>query len=257
MTDRIAIHPDALEPAEREKSVLRAIVVDDELHARSEMRYLLEDAGGVEVVAEACSVRQAIDRLRNHVCDVMFLDVGLPDASGMQLAEAMRQLKAPVAVVFVTASQEHALDAFRVSAVDYLLKPVDPHRLDVALERVADFVELNMRVQRIARVAVDRDGKKFSLAVDKVRFIMARDDYSYLYTDEERYFSSVSLASLERQLLGQGFFRSHRGYLVNLSFVSEVEAQKSGTLLLTLDGVAERVPVSRRRATALKRALGI
>ncbi len=237
--------------------MLRAIVVDDELPARSEMRYLLEGTGEVEVVAEAGNVRQAIERLRNNCCDVIFLDIGLPDASGLQLAEAISQLKTPVAVVFVTAHVESAVDAFRVSAVDFLPKPVDPIRLDLALERVNDYVDLNLKAQKVARVPVDKAGKRVCIGVDRVRYIMARDDYAYLQTDQERFFSSVSLARLERQLSDQGFFRVHRGYLVNLSFVSEIEPQSSGTLLLTLDGVKESIPVSRRRAPSLKKALGL
>ncbi len=237
--------------------MLKAMIVDDEPHARSEMRYLLEGTGDVEVVAEAGSVRQAIERLRNQACDVIFLDIGLPDASGLQLAEAMGRLKAPVAIVFVTGHEEHAVEAFKVSAVDYLLKPVDPIRLDLALERVSDYVDLNLKAQKVARVPIDKGGKKSCIGVDKVRFIMARDDYAYLQTDSERFFSSVSLARLERQLRDQGFFRVHRGYLVNLSYVSEIEPQTSGTLLLTLDGVEDHIPVSRRRAPALKRALGL
>ena len=86
---------------------------------------------------------------------------------------------------------------------------------------------------------------------------MARDDYAYLQTDVDRYFSTVSLAQLEKRLDGHGFFRVHRGYLVNLSMVQEVEAVAGGTLLLSLADVEEKIPVSRRRVSALKKALGL
>ena len=91
----------------------------------------------------------------------------------------------------------------------------------------------------------------------KIRFVMARDDYAYLQTDTDRYFSTVSLAQLEKRLDGHGFFRVHRGYLVNLSMVEEIEPVAGGTLLLTLNGVDEKIPVSRRRVSALKKALGL
>ena len=87
--------------------------------------------------------------------------------------------------------------------------------------------------------------------------VMARDDYAYLQTDADRYFSTVSLAQLEKRLDGHGFFRVHRGYLVNLSMVEEIESVSGGTLLLTLNGVEEKIPVSRRRVSALKKALGL
>ena len=86
---------------------------------------------------------------------------------------------------------------------------------------------------------------------------MARDDYAYLQTDTDRYFSTVSLAQLEKRLDGHGFFRVHRGYLVNLAMVEGVEPVSGGTLLLTLNGVEDKIPVSRRRVSALKKALGL
>lgn len=237
--------------------MLKVIIVDDEEPARSELRYMLEEAGQVEVVAEAKSVREAIAKIKEHACDVVFLDIGMPDASGLQLAEAMRRLGLPISVVFVTAHAGYALDAFGVNAVDYLVKPVDAAQLDRAVARVGELVELNGRAQRSVRISVDKGGRKGSVGIGKVRFITARDDYSYLRTDEGRYFSTASLAQLERRLEGQGFFRAHRGYLVNLSMIEEVEAASGGTLLLTMDGIEEKIPVARRRTAALKRALGI
>ena len=104
---------------------------------------------------------------------------------------------------------------------------------------------------------VEKGGKKILIGIDKIRFVMARDDYAYLQTDVDRYFSTVSLAQLEKRLDGHGFFRVHRGYLVNLSMVEEIESVSGGTLLLTLNAVDEKIPVSRRRVSALKKALGL
>ena len=102
-----------------------------------------------------------------------------------------------------------------------------------------------------------RAARRFSSA--SIRFASSwRDDYAYLQTDTDRYFSTVSLAQLERKRLdGHGFFIVHRGYLVNLSMVEEIESVSGGTLLLTLNGVEEKIPVSRRRVRALKKALGL
>ena len=102
---------------------LKAIIVDDEAPARSELRYLLDETEQAEVVAEAASVREAIEKLKEYPCDVMFLDINMPEASGLQLAEALQHLKFPPAVVFVTAYGEFAIEAFKVNAIDYPLKP--------------------------------------------------------------------------------------------------------------------------------------
>ena len=237
--------------------MLKAIIVDDEAPARSELRYLLDELGQTEVVAEAANVREAIEKLKEYPCDVIFLDVNMPEATGLKLAEALQRLKFPPVVVFVTAYSEFALDAFKVNAVDYLVKPVETERLAQAIARVRENVALHMQAQKSERISVEKGGKKILIAIDKIRFVMARDDYAYLQTDTDRYFRTVSLAQLEKRLDGHGFFRVHRGYLVNLSLVEEVESVSGGTLLLTLNGVEDKIPVSRRRVSLLKKALGI
>lgn len=237
--------------------MLKAIIVDDEVYARSELRFLLEEEGRVKVVAEAASAREAIEKLKKFPCDVVFLDVSMPEATGLQLAEALQHLKFPPAVVFVTAYGEYALDAFRVNAIDYLVKPVGAERLEQAIARVREQVTLRMRTQKSGRISVQKEGKKLFVGTDKVRFIVACDDYAYLQTDADRYFSAVGLAQLEKHLDGHGFFRVHRSYLVNLSMVEEVESTSSGALLLTLNGVDEKISVSRRRSSQVKKALGL
>ena len=228
-----------------EVHVLKAMIVDDEAPARSELKFLLDELGQTEVVAEAASVREAIEKLKEY------------PVTGLQLAEALQHLKFPPAVVFVTAYSEFALEAFKVSAIDYLVKPVETERLSQAISRVREHVSLHVAAQKSERIPVEKGGKKILIGIDKIRFVMARDDYAYLQTDTDRYFSTVSLAQLEKRLDGHGFFRVHRGYLVNLSMVEEIESVSGGTLLLTLNGVEEKIPVSRRRVSALKKALGL
>lgn len=235
--------------------MLNAIIVDDEAPARSELAFLLEEIGQIQIVAEAESVREAIEALKANPCDVVFMDISMPEATGLQLAEALQRIKHPPSVVFVTAYSEYALDAFKVNATDYLVKPVDPERLAKAVARVREQASLHAQAQKSERISVEKGGKKILIGIDKIRFVMARDDYAYLQTDTDRYFSTVSLAQLEKRLENHGFFRVHRGYLVNLAMVEEVESVQGGTLLLTLSGVDERVPVSRRRVAGLKKAL--
>ncbi len=240
-----------------EDVLLNAIIVDDEAPARSELRYLLGEVGGVDVLAEAASVREAIEKMQSYPVDVLFLDVSMPEVTGIQFADALQRLKNPPAVIFVTAYSEHALEGFKVKAVDYLVKPVETDRLHQAVNRAAEYVTLHVKATQSERIPVEKGGKKILIAIDSIRYVMARDDYAYLQTDSDRYFSTVSLAQLEKRLDGHGFFRVHRGYLVNLSMVEEVEPVAGGTLLLTLNGVEDKIPVSRRRVSSLKKALGL
>ena len=236
-------------------TMLKALLVDDEVPARSELRYLLGEAGGVEVVGEAGSASEALQLIRAIPYDVVFLDVSMPGLSGIELAEALSGLDHPPALVFVTAHSEHAVKAFEVAATDYLVKPVEAARLKMAIERIAPAAETPVRVER---VPVEKGGRKLLLQVADITHIMAKDDYSYMFTDGERYLSTFSLADLEGRLESQGYFRVHRRFLVNLSHVAEVAPMYGGTMELTLkDRAHTRIPVSRRRAPALKRVLGI
>jgi two-component system response regulator LytT len=236
---------------------LKALVVDDEAPARSELRYLLAEAGGVEVVGEASSAKEALQLIRALSYDVVFLDIDMPGLSGMQLAEALGEAEHTPAVVFVTAHSEHAVKAFEVEATDYLVKPVEVARLRRAIERLTPGEPVSSGA-RVERVPVEKAGKKLLLSVEEIFYVMAKDDYSYLFTDGERYLSTLSLAQLEAKLEPRGFFRVHRRFLVNLSQIKEVVPMYGGTLLLTLkDRASTQVPVSRRRVPSLKRALGL
>ncbi|MCL4078345.1 LytTR family DNA-binding domain-containing protein [Coriobacteriia bacterium Es71-Z0120] len=235
--------------------LIKALVVDDEAPARSELRYLLEEAGGVEVIGEASNAQEAFQLIRAIPYDVVFLDIDMPGMSGMQLAEALGQAEHPPAVIFVTAHSEHAVKAFEVAATDYLVKPVELKRLQAAIARLRPTEEAPVRVER---VPVEKAGRKLLIQVQDIYYVMAKDDYSYIFTASERFLSTMSLAQLESRLESQGFFRVHRRFLVNLAQVGEVVPMYGGTMLLTLkDTAATQVPASRRRVPALKKALGL
>jgi two-component system response regulator LytT len=237
--------------------MLKALVCDDEAPARSELRYLLAEAGGVEVVGEASNALEALQLIKAVAHDVVFLDIDMPGLSGMQLAEVLGSLDRQPSIVFVTAHSEHAVKAFEVQAADYLVKPVDLERLKRSISRLQPS-EGAAGSARVDRVPVEKAGKKLLLEVEDIFYVMAKDDYSYLFTDGERYLSTISLAQLELKLEPRGFFRVHRRFLVNLSQVREVVPMYGGTLLLTLkDSAPTQVPVSRRRVPSLKKALGL
>lgn len=242
---------------------MRAMIVDDEAPARSELRFLLEETGRVESITEASSAREAVEKLMEAKAEVIFLDISMPKTSGMQLAEALHKLKNPPAIVFVTAYSEYALEAFGVDAVDYLMKPVESDRLELALDKVearAPKAEpaAPQSHSSVERIPVVKSGRKVLVPIDQIRYIEAKDDYSCIYTDNDRFLSTISLAKLEEKLAPHGFFRVHRGYIVNLEFVGDVEVISSGILQLGINGIeGKKISVSRRRVVALKRALGL
>ena len=247
--------------------MLRAMIVDDEPLARSELRFLLEDSGRVGTIVEAASAREAVEKLMEGRVDVMFLDISMPKTSGMQLAEALHKLRYPPAVVFVTAYSEFALEAFNVDAVDYLVKPVETDRLEQALNKVQAKTGARTTAQPAAqkqaskasqeRIPVVKSGRKVLVPVNEIRFIESKDDYSCIYTGEERFLSTISLTKFEGRLESLGFFRVHRAFLINLAYAKGVEVISSGVAHVVIEGFENKqIAVSRRRVLQLKQLLG-
>ena len=239
--------------------MLSAMIVDDEAPARSELRFLLEETGRVDSITEASSARETVEKLMEGRPDVLFMDISMPKTTGMQLAEALHRLKNPPAIVFVTAYSEYALEAFDVDAVDYLMKPVETDRLERALDKVQARLKPQTSAHTsVERIPVEKGGRKVLVPIDQIRYIEAKDDYSCIYTDNDRFLSTISLAQLENKLAPHGFFRVHRGYIVNREYVEDVEVVSSGILQLGINGVeGKKISVARRRVVQLKRALGI
>ena len=151
--------------------MLRAIIVDDEAPARSELRFLLDETGKVDVVAEAANVREAIEKLKDLGADIMFLDVNMPGTDGLQLAEALTHLKYPPYVIFVTAYSEHAVKAFDVNATDYLVKPVETDRLNQAIAKVLQQVGGQGHSSTGERIPVEKGGKKLQEKAGRGLFV--------------------------------------------------------------------------------------
>lgn len=239
--------------------MLDVMIVDDEAPARSELRYLLEQTGRVNKIIEAKNARETVEMLMENRPDVIFMDISMPKTSGMQLAEALHKLRNPPQIIFVTAYSEYAVEAFDVDAVDYLMKPVETDRLEQALDKLENRAPAQSAPKPSQeRIPVEKGGRKVLVPINKIRFIEAKDDYSCIYTDTDRFLSTISLAQLEEKLTPHGFFRVHRGYIVNLEYVEDVEVINSGILKLGLNGIPDRkISVSRRRVVALKRALGL
>ena len=235
--------------------MIRALVVDDEGPARSELRFLLAEHAGVHVVGEAGSAGEALDLARDLAPDVVFLDVEMPGLSGVAAAPLVRERTDPPAVVFVTAHERYAVDAFAVEAFDYLLKPVDPDRLARVVDRLRERSVEN--VLPVEKVPVVSGGGTELLDYDQVHYVQADGDYSRVHTYDRSYLCTASLGELEEKLPASRFARIHRSYLVNLSKVAGVRRASPERLCLQLaDADKTELDVARRQARQLRERLG-
>lgn len=236
--------------------MIRALIVDDEAPARSELRYLLGAFGDVHVVGEAASAAEALRLSEAAIYDVVFLDVEMPGLSGVASAPLVRERADPPAVVFVTAHAEYAVDAFAVEAFDYLLKPVDPERLERVVERLRERTRENaVPFEKIAVVA--GAGETVLLDYDQVHYVQADGDYSRVFTYDRSYLSTSSLGDLQEKL-GSRFARIHRSHLVNLSKVAGVRRPAPDRFRLQLaDAEKTELDVARRQSRLLRERLGL
>jgi DNA-binding LytR/AlgR family response regulator len=242
----------------------RTLIVDDEAPARDELRYLLDGFSQVQVVGEATTGEEAQVLARSLACDLVLLDIRMPGDSGLEVAAALRELPDPPKVIFTTAHPAHAVEAFDLAAVDYLVKPFDADRLGRALDRALSntvddtdpMVSTHVRppgIDPLVRIPVQRDGRTMLVDQATIIYASANRGYSYLMLADERLLVTFTLNELERRLRGR-FFRTHRSYLVNLDHVRELVPDFKGTLVVVMnDRQRSRVEVSRRQARELHR----
>ena len=231
------------------------MIVDDEAPARDELRYLLATHADVEVAGEASGPVPALELIREAKPDVVFLDVEMPGATGLSLAPLVRERASPPAVVFVTAHERYAVDAFAVEAFDYLLKPVDPDRLARVLERLRERSAENAApVEKIA--VVGGSGTEVLLDPEQIHYAQADGDYSRIHTYDRSYLCTASLGALEERL-GPRFVRVHRSHIVNLAKVTGVRRDPDKLKLQLADEQRTELDVARRQARILREKLRI
>lgn len=224
---------------------ISAIIVDDESHARKMLGMLLQDAEvSVEVLGEASSAEEGIAMIKAHEPEVLFLDIDMPGLSGMQLAEMFGEDR-DFEIIFITGHHEHASKAFRVKALDFLMKPVSPRELDEALERLQSALETR---QKPLNISDDR------IALPMLNGLELVSTTEILVLEAERAYTNIKLKNGENKLVSkrlklfedllsnrENFKRVHRSYLVNMNEVNRYA--KADSLLILNDGV--EVPVSK------------
>ncbi|MEO8134533.1 MAG: LytTR family DNA-binding domain-containing protein [Betaproteobacteria bacterium] len=246
-------------PADGAARPTRVLIVDDESPARRRMRDLLGDcaqAYPVEVVGEAESGRQALELTQSLNADLLFLDIRMADMDGLELARHLLKLARPPAVIFTTAYEQHAIDAFEVNAIDYLLKPVRTARLLLALQKVRPLPpSADSALERASRnarrhLSISERSRVILVPIEDVIYLKAELKYLTIRTAEREFLLEESLTRLEEEF-GERFVRIHRNSLVARVRIEGFERktlQDGDTHWeVVLRGVTERLPVSRRQ----------
>ncbi len=246
--------------------MVRVFVVEDEHLARERLKRLLKRIPEVEVVGEAKSKQETVEKIKELNVDVVFLDIRLPDGTGLELAKEIMDMGLSPYIIFITAYGEYALEAFKVNAVDYILKPYELEDLQRAINKVKDIENKKANLTNVAKlvettheffIPIRYSNKLILLKPEDIYYIKAEFSEAVIRTKDGEYFSNKKLYELENLLKGKGFFRVHRRYLVNLSKIKEMRVAEQSKFVIYFDGINETVKTSREGAKALREYLGL
>ena len=239
---------------------MRVLIVDDEKLARDRLRELLIDIGGHTVVGEAMNGAEAVEKSAELNPDVLLMDIRMPGMDGLEAAMHLMGMEQPPSVIFTTAYDQHALDAFEVNAVDYLLKPIRKDRLANALTKAHKLTakqiqEINQaRKESPARthISVHLRGNIRLVPVPDIVFFLADSKYVVVRTAVEEHMIEDSLVNLETEF-AERFLRIHRNALVATQFIKGIEKSPSGSWQVTLKNLDKKLDVSRRHTASVRR----
>jgi two-component system LytT family response regulator len=235
---------------------MKALIVDDEALARRELRRLLVEFPWLEVVGEAANVDEAAAKADALSPDLLFLDIQMPGATGFDLLARLDQVPH---VIFTTAHDQHAVRAFEVDALDYLLKPIEPERLAAALGRAknAGTATSPQRGAVLEQLFVQDGPRCWFVPLREVRLLTAENNYVRLRWGGLQPLLGRPLSVLEQRLDPKRFFRANRAQIINLEFIESVDTGVSGRLHVQLRGGGPEVEISRRQARLFRLQMGV
>jgi two-component system LytT family response regulator len=226
---------------------MRALVVDDEPLARSNLKVLLRQHPDIESIAECGSGAEAVVEIRSTRPDLVFLDVQMPECGGFEVLERLKSDEAMPVIVFVTAYDEYALRAFDAGALDYLLKPFDDARFELAMERAKQKIaaQAAMRLAESQQLTVRSAGHVAYVKIPDIDWVEAADYYACLHVGAKSHLLRQSMAELEKELDPRIFCRIHRSTIVNLRRVRALKVDEAGEYDVIMES-GQRLRLSRR-----------
>lgn len=243
---------------------VKTIIVDDEQLGRDLIKEYLTDHSEIEVIAECRDAHEAYEAINNYHPELLFLDIQMPEINGFELLEMLDEIPQ---IIFSTAYDQYAIKAFEVNAVDYLLKPYDQERFNIALQRALknihtaqstnDVIKKLLKTihspqKYLDRLLIKQPGKIVIISCSEINWLEAMDDYVEIHTDKETYLIPQSMNSLESRLNPDQFVRAHRSYLVNIDAIKEIVSYSQGRYKVYLKD-NKVVSLSRLGAKKLKR----
>lgn len=252
----------------------RCLIVDDETPAREELLYILSDIEGVKVVGQASNGIEALELIRTLNPDIIFLDIQMPQMSGMDVARELLNESLRPKIIFVTAYDQFAIEAFEVNAIDYLLKPISEERLRKRVqqiisvkenEEVIDYNKLSKLIKDMKSdtkstpniISLYHNNKLIPIEIKDIIYATIEDKETIIFTKTGRFEINCTLNKLLERLDSSIFFRTHKSYIVNLNSIESVELWFNSTYNINLKDNKEIIPVSRNYSKDFKEIMNI
>lgn len=242
---------------------MKVIIVDDEYPARKELRYFIENYTDMDIIGEFDNGLDVLNFIQENTLDAIFLDINIPKLDGMLLAKTIDKFEKRPKIIFITAYDDYAVEAFNLEIFDYILKPYSDERIISMLHRLKDTSDKKNNEDKAEyqkmrnKISLWKDDKIHIVDVNDIYYCEARERYTHIFTKDEEYEIREGISEVEKTINHNIFFRSHRSYLVNLEKIEEIIPWFNNTYILKLNKGKYEITVSRSRVKLFRQLMNI
>ena len=236
--------------------MINCIIVEDELPAREELKYFLNEEKEIKLIAEFDNPLDTLNFLENNTADVIFLDINMPDMNGISLGKIITKMYPDMKIVFITAYKDYAVDAFEIKAFDYLLKPYSESRIRNLLKSLVNIKNENItneiKNNNFRKITINMDDRLYVVSLNDVDYIEADEKETLIFSNQKKYVSKIKISKWEEMLKGNNFYRCHRSFIINLDKITEIEQWFNSSWVIKIKNYSTAIPVSRNNIKELK-----
>ena len=240
--------------------MINCIIVEDELPAREELKYFLNEEKEIKLIAEFDNPLDTLNFLENNTADVIFLDINMPDMNGISLGKIITKMYPDMKIVFITAYKDYAVDAFEIKAFDYLLKPYSESRIKNLLKSLTNIKTENtnsVKNTNLKKITVNIGERLYVISLNDIDYIEASEKETLIFSNEKKYVSKIKISKWEEMLKGDNFYRCHRSFIVNLDKITEIEQWFNSSWIIKIKNYVTAIPVSRNNIKELKKLFSV
>ena len=236
--------------------MINCIIVEDELPAREELKYFLNEEKEIKLIAEFDNPLDTLNFLENNTADVIFLDINMPDMNVISLGKIITKMYPDMKIVFITAYKDYAVDAFEIKAFDYLLKPYSESRIRNLLKSLVNIKNENItneiKNNNFRKITINMDDRLYVVSLNDVDYIEADEKETLIFSNQKKYVSKIKISKWEEMLKGNNFYRCHRSFIINLDKITEIEQWFNSSWVIKIKNYSTAIPVSRNNIKELK-----